>query len=220
LKSLKYHFRKRGLCPSFFARNSRYGFLLWAMASLLLACTDHSEQGGKELKMPQVLPELNLIDATGAPFNLKTQLDGQTGVFLFLSPECPLCQGYAPLLRELVKRYGTLGFRFFAVFPGKLYSNAEVCRFLTAYHLPLPGIMDADFKLTSFFGAEVTPEVFIYGKSGEQLYRGRIDNLSWETGQKRLSASEHELEDALAALTAGRKPEVNHTQASGCIIEH
>ncbi len=79
--------------------------------------------------------------------------------------------------------------------------------------------MDTDKKLTHTLGASITPEVFIMGAHGQILYSGRIDNWAWETGQKRLKATEHDLVDALNAIDAGKATYQKKTQAVGCIIE-
>ena len=50
------------------------------------------------------------------------------------------------------------------------------------------------------------------------LYHGRIDNRYEDFGRARPAATTHELDDAIAAALAGKKPTPDHANAVGCYI--
>ena len=65
----------------------------------------------------------------------------------------------------------------------------------------------------------MTPEAVVFGKSGEILYRGRIDDNYAAFGKKRALATHHDLANALDAIAAGRPIKQKETKAIGCLIQ-
>ncbi|MEC7776571.1 MAG: hypothetical protein VYC32_10785, partial [Planctomycetota bacterium] len=61
------------------------------------------------------------------------------------------------------------------------------------------------------------PEAFVIGKPGI-LYRGRIDDLYADLGQKRRQARNRDLRDALDAVLSGKAVKNPTTRAVGCYI--
>ena len=68
-------------------------------------------------------------------------------------------------------------------------------------------------------GVTVSPEVAVFGTSNELLYRGKIDNLFSDYGERRRRATETYLRDALDAILRGDKPAISVTDPIGCFIE-
>jgi thiol-disulfide isomerase/thioredoxin len=160
-------------------------------------------------------------DLNNRPANLSAHPERHGDVFYFLSPDCPLCQGYVPLLKKMNEQYGPRQFAFYAVFPGTLYSKQEVASFLDTYQLnSLSVVCDTALLLTRCLDATITPEVIVTDTSGQLIYKGRIDDQAWEIGQKKGLASTHELEEVLALMAAGKNPAFRQTEAAGCIIEN
>src|ERR1051326_2775740 len=153
------------------------------------------------------------------PFDLNQLTQNKGSVFVFLSPDCPLCQAYAPELKKLSGQYLEDSIRFYAIFPGRLYSEQEIENFFKDYDIGMPYFTDEDLKLADFLKASVTPEVFLVDKGGFVQYKGRIDNWAYDIGRKRPSATEHDLADALEAFVHAREIRAKETQAIGCIIE-
>ena len=65
-------------------------------------------------------------------------------------------------------------------------------------------MLDPQHRLVKLAKATVTPEAVVFGKNGEVLYRGRIDDQYAALGKKRAAATRHDLFDALDAITAGK----------------
>lgn len=141
-------------------------------------------------------------------------------LFLFLSPDCPLCQSYVPEINMLYDVYGSKGISIYAVFPGKFVSRDSVNTFISHYGLKTHRIvMDSMYSWTEKFKATVTPEAFLVNSRCEIVYRGRIDDKAYETGRKKLIAGTHELLDAVNSLDKGETIRVDSTRAVGCLIE-
>jgi thiol-disulfide isomerase/thioredoxin len=153
------------------------------------------------------------------PFDTSSFRQARATVFFFLSPDCPLCQNYGPLLAGLPRQYDKDSIRFYGVFPGTLYSDKEISAFFDTYKIPFCPVVDEQKTLTALLNATVTPEAVIVDGKGHTVYSGRIDNWAYELGRKRTVVTEHELQDALAALVKGEPVKVKHADAVGCIIE-
>jgi len=140
-------------------------------------------------------------------------------VYVFLAPDCPICQAAVLPLRELAARYTPQGIGFIGVFPDQTLTPADLKRFGTTYQLSFPLQPDGGHQLTRRFGATITPEVVVADAQGRTLYQGRIDDSFARIGQRRTIVRHHELADALAAVVAGKPIAVTRTEAVGCLIE-
>lgn len=151
---------------------------------------------------------------------LDSALSKNAGIALFfLSPECPLCQNYSVTIDRIQGKFNDDGIAFYGIVSGEYYSESDIKGFLLRYKLDLPILLDPEFKLAEYYGATTTPEVVLIGEGGEGLYQGAIDNWAISLGQKRLTITEHYLEDALSAHLQGEEINPKKTKAVGCFIE-
>ena len=139
-------------------------------------------------------------------------------VLVFLLPDCPSANSYAPEIRAVRSAYEPTGVRFFLVHVQPDLTEAAAREHATAYGHAGPILIDRAHALVRASGVTVTPEVAVFGKTGELLYRGRIDDLYGDVGKKRHVATTHELRAALAAIVAGQPVPAPRTQAVGCYI--
>jgi thiol-disulfide isomerase/thioredoxin len=147
-------------------------------------------------------------------------LQGQSGtVFIFLSPECPLCINYTLTVKELQQEFEERGIGFVAVYPGTYHTAEEVSEFVNNFQLSMPAIMDPQLTFTKACRATVTPEAVLIDKNGQIVYRGAIDDWSYATGKKKRQADKFFLNDAIDAFLSGNKPEPAVTEPVGCFIE-
>lgn len=146
------------------------------------------------------------------------ELKGADVLFLFLSPECPLCQNYTLTINKLQKSFPDLN--MIAVFPGKTYSRNHISGFFDKYNLHINSIIDKDYFLSNKLKAEITPQVFLLDKNLNLIYEGAIDNWAPELGKKRDIITEHYLRDALRQRKDGEEINTNRTRAVGCKIQY
>lgn len=140
-------------------------------------------------------------------------------VFLFLSPECPLCENYSATLKALRPDFDEEQVAFVGIFSGEWYSKEEITAFLARYQPPVIPILDPAYELQTLFSATVTPEVVVTNDEGEILYQGKIDNWIVSLGKKRTIVNQYYLRDALRSLLDGQNPEIAKTEPIGCFIE-
>jgi hypothetical protein len=76
-------------------------------------------------------------------------------------------------------------------------------------------VMDATSEVARAFGATRTPEAFLFDAAGKLVYHGAIDDNAHQPDK----VEKHYLQDAVAALLAGREPPVKETSSVGCSIK-
>jgi peroxiredoxin len=80
--------------------------------------------------------------------------------------------------------------------------------------LPFPYLHDVTQQVAAAYGAERTPEIFLYDADLKLRYHGAPDDSYEETG-----ASVPYLRNALDAVLVGREPPVAQTPPVGCTIK-
>jgi hypothetical protein len=145
--------------------------------------------------------------------------NNKASVFVFLAPDCPLSQIYTLTLNELHRRFADEGIGFYGVVENSNYEKREIDDFITQYRIGLPIALDPHSTLSQFFGAMVTPEVFVVNSEGNTIYQGAIDNRTPELGQHRTIITEHYLQDALIDFIRTGNVSVRATKPVGCFIE-
>jgi thiol-disulfide isomerase/thioredoxin len=148
--------------------------------------------------------------------------------YVFLSDECPMCQGYAPVLNQLATDYEQKGVEIIGVFPNYYATDSSILAYKSEYNIRFTTIKDSIFTFTNRFKASTTPQVFLVnmasndipsiGTEGSVLYAGQIDDAYFRAGKRRGTTSEHYLKAAIDAILVGKKPEIKETKAIGCVI--
>ena len=140
-------------------------------------------------------------------------------VVVFVATDCPIANSYAPELREIAAAHAGAGLRFWCVHADPSVTRERAQEHAREYGLPGEIVLDLDHRLARRLGARVTPEAFVLLPDGTVVYRGRIDDGWRDVGQRQRVVTRRDLRDALAAVAAGRLPEVRETEAVGCLIE-
>jgi peroxiredoxin len=78
-----------------------------------------------------------------------------------------------------------------------------------------PYLRDESQEIASKYGAEHTPEVFLFDRSGILRYHGAIDD-NYDNPK---AVKKHYLRDALEAVLSGKTPPVRRTPPVGCTIK-
>jgi peroxiredoxin len=138
-------------------------------------------------------------------------------LFVFLSPECPLCKNYTPVLNTLQQQYGQM-VKMIGIIPGRSYNASTVNAFAKKYKITYPLLIDPGKKLTNYLHASITPEVILLNSRYELLYKGAIDNRVKALGIQKGQATENYLADAIAAFNQHLGIAIKRMHATGCLI--
>lgn len=174
--------------------NSQFGFFFILLSFALFGCTNQ--------------PKVYLFD--GSEF----RMDDDLNVFIFLSPECPICQKYQGSWKSDFRNVDNV----YYVFPGK-FEDSLIKNYIDYDSIPKSNvIIDSDFVLCKKIGAKVTPQAIVM-QGGKIQYHGLIDDRFMELGSSKPAASVNFVLNALNSLKNNEKVIVNHTEAVGCLIE-
>jgi len=139
-------------------------------------------------------------------------------VLVFIQPDCPIANQYAPTLNRLRETYASRQVAFHLVYADKDLTPQEVRKHLKEYRLTSQALLDPRHCLVDLTGATVTPECVVLGPKGDRLYRGRIDTRYVSFGKKRPQPTENDLAEALDAILEGKAVARKETKAIGCYI--
>lgn len=159
--------------------------------------------------------------ASSALFEIGSQAKSSASkpfsLFIFVSPECPLCQNYSSVLRRLKEQYGA-EVDFYGIVPGAAYNSGEIKNFEQKFKTGLRMFVDKKFQFTNYLQATVTPQAILLDADGGLIYSGAIDDWVAATRKKRLQPSQHYLKDALAQALLPGEVKIKRTKAIGCKI--
>jgi hypothetical protein len=137
---------------------------------------------------------------------------------IFVGTDCPISNRYAPEIQRLAARYNAEGVAFWLVYVDPDLERAEIRRHLSDFGHTITALHDPEHALVKKAKAEVTPEAAVFDADGDLVYRGRIDDRYIDFGKARPNARSRDLEQALQAVLAGRRPATERTRAVGCYI--
>ena len=159
---------------------------------------------------------LQLSDSAGSIVEPLADHGQKATLLFFLTPDCPLCNTYAPEIARIVGEYKEQGVQSYAIFTDE--PAAEISRHLREYKLPLTALLDPRLQLATLTGATVTPEACLLSPDGQVLYRGRIDDRAVKLGTVRAEPRQRDLRLALDAVLANKKVAEKFTKAIGCYL--
>jgi hypothetical protein len=139
-------------------------------------------------------------------------------VLVFVGPECPISNRYAPELRRLQEKFSARGVRFWIVYPDADVTVAEVRKHMREFNLPGEALRDTRHALVQASKAKVTPEAAVFNAKMRLAYHGRIDDRVVDFGKERPAPTQRDLHDAIESVLAGKKVRATSTDAVGCRI--
>ena len=163
----------------------------------------------------------SVVDLAGRASRPLEDATAKVTVLVFVGTDCPISNRYAPEIRRLQGQFAPQGVAFWLVYARRNESVDAVRHHLGEYFEAAAAVRDPEHQLVKRAGALVTPEaaVFAPGPRGTRLvYHGRIDDRYVDFGRARAAPTTHDLEDAVAAVLAGRPVPQEVTPAVGCSI--
>lgn len=162
--------------------------------------------------------QVTLVDIEGREIRPFDDPKCKALALIFLLPDCPIGNSYLPELQRLHETFAPRGIQMVCVQADSETSLERAKEHARDYQLAMPVVLDPKHKWVKKAGATMAPEAAVFSRSGELLYRGRIDNQYAGLGQRRAVVTERELKDAVEAIVAGRPVSRPRTEAVGCLI--
>lgn len=149
----------------------------------------------------------------GQSISMHSRTRNQLSVIVFLSPDCPVSNGYVPVLSQMRKDFKDVV--WLIVYPQAILP--EQCRkHWKEYALPEDTFCDVQGIAARQLAVSMVPEAVVLRKDGSVAYRGRIDDRYTKRGGSARVPRQHDLKDALKEVLAGRTPAKSYIAPVGC----
>ena len=175
-------------------------------------------------------PDFNLLATTD---NMVTRNDvaGPEGlVVVFMCNHCPYVIHIADTLAKISAQYMSKGMGFVGInsndanaYPADNFSNMKLEHAKRRY--PFPYLFDESQNTAKAYAAACTPDIFVFNKSLQLVYRGQFDDTrphrissgNYDSSQKPAHGSD--LTKALDFILAGQTPPTDQIPSMGCNIK-
>ena len=196
------------------------GISILVVGIIVLAITPRLSAGkfNAVLKIGDPAPAwTGLLGVDGKRHSLGDLKDARAVLLVFLSNRCPMTRAYEARLKKLAREYRKRGLKIVGVSIGQARADRlekMIARSaMSKYNFPY--CIDLTQQLGSRYGATCTPHAFLLDAKRRVAYMGAIDD---NVAPAKIEF--HYLRDAVAAVLAGKRPEVTETLQKGCEIKY
>ena len=173
------------------------------------------------LQVGDTAPDFTLPATDGKAYNLYEAFNNSRAVaVVFTCNHCPYAIAWEDRINAIARDYATRGVRLFAInannaltHPADSFDN--MMKRASERHFAFPYLHDESQKIARSYGAERTPEFFIFDATKTLRYHGAVDD-NYEDEH----AVKHQyVRGALDAILGGREPTQPETKPVGCSIK-
>jgi len=177
---------------------------------------------GDKMKPGDDLPttETTLRNANGGSTTLQQAARENGLLVMFSCNTCPFVIKNEPITKQAMTyaaahHVGMIIINSNEAQRGDADSYDAMKKFAKEQGYSVPYVVDQDSKLADIFGANHTPEVFLFNSKNKLIYKGAMnDNPSDPKGYKKMY-----IEDAINAMIAGKEMDPKTTKSVGCSIK-
>lgn len=187
----------------------------WAgKATTATSARDRATQG---IQTGSIIPEFTLPDSEGKSWSLSSS-KGKIVVLEWTNPGCPFVQRHYKkgTFKQLAMKYADRDVVWMALDSTNSVTPESAAEWHKKNDLGYPILLDKDGTVGRQFAAKTTPHLFIIDKDGKLAYQGAIDDDPSGGNEK----PRNYVDEALAKLTAGEKPDTTDTQPYGCSVKY
>lgn len=175
--------------------------------------------------MPKLKPgdtaiPFRLIGIDNQHHSLSDYADKQAVAIVFSCNHCPYVRAWEDRLIEIQADYADQGVQILAInandakkYPDDSFDSMKERAREKSF--PFAYLYDETQEVARAYGAERTPEVFVFDQHGALRYHGAID----DNFQNPKDVKHHYLRNALNAVLAGQTPTMAETRPVGCTIK-
>lgn len=170
------------------------------------------------LKTNDQLIDFNLPGVDGQDHSPEEWQDKKVLVVIFTCNHCPYAKAYQQRIIDIQNEFSDI--QIVAInsnddenYPDDSFEKMKERAKEAGFNFPY--LRDESQETAREFGAQVTPDCFVFDQERKLRYRGRIDD-NWEEPDK---VTKQELRDAITALLEGKNPPVEDAKAIGCSVK-
>ncbi len=178
------------------------------------------------LAVGSAAPDFALPGVDGKTHKLSDYAASPVLAVIFTCNHCPIAQMYERRIEQLYEDYGKKGVAVVAIQgndpkairideldSSDVSDTLDDMKIRVAYkHLHYPYLYAGDTpSVTSAYGPQATPHVFVFDKTRHLRYQGRFDN-----SYRIEKVKTHDAQNAIDAVLAGKAVQVTHTGVFGC----
>ncbi len=152
--------------------------------------------------------------------SLSSYSDKNIVVVIFSCNHCPYVRAWEDRMIGIQRDYADKGVQLIAInsnddakYPEDGFEAMKERAAAKGFNFPY--LRDESQQVALAYGAERTPEVFVFDKDRRLRYHGAIDDNYEDPG----AVERHYLREALDALLRGENPPVEETQPVGCTVK-
>ena len=166
-------------------------------------------------------PDFSLPDTvSGATLSLQELRSPKATVILFICNHCPYVHHINSALVRVANTYQAKGVRFVAISSNNVATHPQdapelMTQVAKEQGYPFPYLYDESQAVAKAYGAECTPDLFVFDAELKCAYRGRFDASRPNMGQ----ATGADLANALDALLAYEPVDPEQHPSMGCSIK-
>jgi peroxiredoxin len=135
-------------------------------------------------------------------------------IVVFTCNHCPYAQAWEGRLIQMVHEYDPQGVNMLAQYPADNFEH--MTRRAIEKHYVFPYLFDESQEVARAYGAERTPELFIFDAAGKLRYHGAPD----DNYEDEHAVEHHYAREALNAILADHDVALAETRSVGCTIKY
>ncbi len=205
----------------------RFGWVLGVILAIVMAmgssgfCATTEGMEGL-LPLGSAAPDFSLPDVvSGDEVSLRDFADKKAFMVVFICRHCPYVQHVKGALAQLGKDYQSKDAAIVAISandPAKVPGDAPegLAEMAKEEGFVFPFLFDETQKIAQAYTAVATPDVFIFNKERQLVYRGQFDDTRPGGLQK---ATGKDVREALDAVLTGKAVSRHQKPAVGCSIK-
>jgi peroxiredoxin len=173
-----------------------------------------------KLKIGAKAPDFRLPAVDGNTYGLESFSDAKLLIIAFTCNHCPYVQAYEDRIIALQNEFQEQGLQFVAInsnetkgYPEDSFENMIIRSEEIGFNFPY--LRDDDQQVAKLFGAQCTPEFFLFDSERTLRYHGKFDD-NWKDPN---GVTNHDLKNAVQTLLAGKEIEKPENMAIGCSIK-
>ena len=208
----------------YFYKNNRMKTIIIAIASLIAAFTiaPSYAKGTDKLNPGDNLPAAKtaLQNANGTSTSLKDAMKENGLLVIFSCNTCPFVIRNQPTTKTTLAYAAAHHIGVVIVNSNEAQRNdedsyAEMKKYAKDQGYDVPYVVDKNAQLADMFGANHTPEVYLFNKKEKLVYKGAMnDNPGSPENYKKMY-----IEDAINQMIAGKEVDPGTTKSIGCSIK-